>query len=60
MKYAKSRAMEGIIKGVSVQKVFLRTEEMVKDKKDYLREDLKPEGHKNFSVVEDGLVFGSL
>lgn len=56
-KYAKKfKGMEGIIKGVSVQKTFLRTEELVKDKLDYLIEDKKPEGHKNKSVIEPGRV----
>ena len=54
-KYAKSiKGMEGAIKGSSVQKVFLRTEEIVKDKLLYLKEDTKPEGHKNKSVIADG------
>jgi hypothetical protein len=48
---AKFKGMEGIIKGVSVQKTFLRTEELVKDKLDYLIEEKKPEGHKNKSVI---------
>lgn len=59
-KYAKLKGMEGIIKGSSVQKVFLRTEELVKDKLLYLHEDTKPEGHKNKSVIENGFVSGCL
>lgn len=56
-KYAKKfKGMEGIIKGVSVQKTFLRSEELVKDKLNYLIENLKPEGHKNKSVIEPGRV----
>lgn len=56
-KYAKKvKGMAGIIKGVSVQKTFLRNEELVKDKLDYLIEELKPEGHKNKSVIEPGRV----
>ena len=47
----KLKGMEGIIKGPGVQKIFLRNEELVKDKLDYLIEDLKPEGHKNKSVL---------
>ena len=60
-KYAKKlKGMEGIIKGSSVQKVFLRTEEILKDKLLYLHEDTKPEGHKNQSVIKDGYVSGCL
>lgn len=56
-KYAKKlKGMEGIIKGTGVQKTFLRCEELVKDKLDYLVEELKPEGHKNKSVVGNGRV----
>lgn len=47
----KVKGMEGTIKGVSVQKIFLRTEEMVSDKLDYLVEERKPDGHKNKSVL---------
>lgn len=60
-KYAKKiKGMEGIIKGNSVQKIFLRTEEIVNDKLLYLKEEHKPEGHKNQSVIKDGYVCGCL
>jgi len=60
-KYAKKvKGMAGIIKGVSVQKTFLRTEELVKDKLDYLIEDKKPLGHKNKFVIPDGYISGEL
>lgn len=60
-KYAnKLKGMEGIIKGNSVQKTFLRNEELVKDKLLYLHEDTKPEGHKNKSIIEGGYVCGCL
>lgn len=60
-KYAnKIKGMEGIIKGNSVQKVFLRTEEIVKDKLLYLHEETKPEGHKNHHVIDGGYVCGCL
>jgi hypothetical protein len=60
-KYSKKiKGMEGMIKGVSVQKMFLRTEEIVKDKLDYLVEDKKPIGHKNKSIINDGFVTGCL
>lgn len=60
-KYAKKiEGMEGVIKGVSVQKCVLRTETLVKDKLNYLQEDLKPEGHKNKSIIVDGFITGSL
>lgn len=60
-KYAnKIKGMRGMIKGVSVQKTFLRTEELVKDKLDYLIEDKKPLGHKNKFVIPDGYVSGKL
>jgi len=52
----KVKGMEGVIKGNSVQKIFLRTEEIVSDKLDYLVEDLKPEGHKNKSIIKPGRV----
>ncbi len=55
-----SKGMEGIIKGNSVQKTFLRTEEIVKDKLDYLIEEKKPEGHKNKSIIMNGYVSGCL
>lgn len=54
------KGMRGIIKGVSVQKVFLRTEELVKDKLDYLLEEKKPEGHKNLKILKDCLISGEL
>lgn len=54
------KGMRGIIKGTSVQKVFLRTEELVKDKLDYLIEDKKPEGHKNLKVLDNCLISGEL
>lgn len=47
----KVKGMEGTIKGVGVHKVFLRTEELVSDKLDYLIEAKKPEGHKNKNVI---------
>jgi len=60
-KYAKKvKGMEGMIKGVSVQKIFVRTEEILKDKLDYLHEERKPDGHKNLSVIVDGFVKGEL
>ena len=60
-KYAKKvKGMAGIIKGVSVQKTFLRTEQLVKDKLDYLIEEKKPLGHKNKFIIPDGYVSGEL
>lgn len=60
-KYAnKLKGMEGTIKGTSVQKTFLRNEELVKDKLLYLHEEHKPEGHKNKSVIDGGFVTGCL
>lgn len=59
-KYAKNKGMGDMIKGSSVQKTFLRTEEIVNDKLDYLIEDKKPEGHKNKSIIENGFVSGCL
>lgn len=60
-KYAKKLSgMEGILNGNGIQKTFCRTEEIVKDKLLYLHEDTKPEGHKNKSVIVDGLVVGCL
>jgi hypothetical protein len=60
-KYAsKIKGMEGIIKGSGVQKTFLRTEILLKDKMDYLEEDLKPEGHKNLNIIPDGRISGCL
>lgn len=54
IKHGKSiKGMEGIIKGVGVQKTFLRTEQIVKDKCDYLHEEKKPYGHTNKSVICD-------
>lgn len=47
----KRKGMEGMLKGVGIQKVFLRTPELVSDKLDYLIEAKKPEGHKNHSVI---------
>jgi len=61
IKYSnKIEGMGGLIEGVSVQKVFLRTEVLVNDKLDYLIEEKKPSGHKNKSVIEDGFVSGKL
>jgi len=60
-KYAKGiKGIQGCIKGNSVQKVFLRTEEIVKDKLLYLHEDTKPQGHKNQSIIKDGYIVGCL
>ena len=56
----KIEGMGGLIEGVSVQRVILRTETLVKDKLDYLIEEKKPIGHKNKSIIEDGFVSGSL
>jgi hypothetical protein len=56
----KIEGMEGLIEGVSVQKVILRTEALVNDKLDYLIEEKKPPGHKNISVIEGGYVKGEL
>lgn len=57
---SKLKGMGGIIKGNGIQKTFLRTEELVKDKLLYLHEDTKPEGHKNHSVIANGYVVGCL
>lgn len=60
-KYAnKVKGMEGIIEGVSIQKTILRNETLVKDKLDYLVEELKPIGHKNKSIIPNGFVSGSI
>lgn len=60
-KYAsKLKGMGGIIKGPGVQKCFLRTEQLVSDKLDYLIEEKKPEGHKNKSIIDGGLVVKTL
>ena len=45
------KGMEGTIKGTGVVKTFLRNEQLVADKLDYLIEEKKPEGHKNKSVL---------
>jgi len=47
----KLKGMEGTIKGPGIQKVFLRNEQLVSDKLDYLIEEKKPDGHKNKSVL---------
>lgn len=60
IKYAKHiKGMEGIIKGTGIQKTFLRTEELVHDKLDYLDEDKKPVGHKNKSKITE-VISGTL
>lgn len=60
-KYAsKLKGMEGTIKGTSIQKIFLRNEELVKDKLLYLHEETKPPGHKNKSVIDGGYITGCL
>jgi len=60
-KHAKGiKGIQGCIKGNSVQKVFIRTEEIEKDKLLYLHEDTKPIGHKNKSAIVDGHVVGCL
>ncbi len=56
----KIEGMGGVIEGVSVQKIILRTEELVSDKLDYLIESKKPQGHKNHHVIKDGNVSGVL
>lgn len=49
----------GYLKGkYSIQTTILRTEQLKKDKLDYLIEDLKPEGHKN--KVNLGILIGDL
>jgi len=55
-KYAKKLNLmgaDGLIKGASVQKTFLRNSKLVEDKLDYLIEDKKPLGHKNASIITD-------
>ena len=47
----KMKGMRGMLKGVGIQKIFLRNKKLVDDKLDYLIEAKKPEGHKNKSVV---------
>ncbi len=47
----KLKGMGGMLKGVGIQKVFLRTEKLVEDKLDYLIEEKKPDGHKNKSKL---------
>lgn len=48
---------EGLLKGkFAVQRILLNNENLVKDKIDYLDENLKPEGHKNHCNLN--LVFG--
>lgn len=47
----KVKGMKGMLKGVGIQKVFLRKKELVEDKLKYLIEEEKPEGHKNHSVI---------
>ncbi|AXH79128.1 MAG: hypothetical protein [Circular genetic element sp.] len=61
IKYAgKVKGIKGCIKGVSIQKTFLRNETLVSDKLKYLIEENKPEGHKNKSVIPNGFVSGGL
>ena len=53
-KYAnKIEGLRGLIKGTGINRQILRTPELVSDKLDYLIEDRKPEGHKNFSNIWD-------
>lgn len=48
IKYAdKTKGMKGMLKGVGINKKFLRTEEILQDTLDYLCESKKPDGHKN-------------
>ena len=48
---------EGLLKGkFAVQRIYLNNETLVKDKLDYLIEEKKPEGHKNYSDLN--LLFG--
>jgi hypothetical protein len=47
----KVKGMKGMLKGIGIQKVFLRKIELVNDKLKYLIEEEKPEGHKNKSVI---------
>lgn len=58
-KYAKKLNFKGadkLIKNNSIQRTWIRTEEILNDKLDYLIEEKKPEGHKNHSVIGDGRV----
>ena len=49
--------IKGLIKKQSVQTTICRTEQIVKDKLDYLDERMKPEGHKNkFIIFEKRLI----
>jgi len=51
-KYAKGdKGIEGCVSGQGVQRTILRNPELIKDKLDYLIETLKPEGHKNKSII---------
>lgn len=53
-KYAnKIEGIRGKIEGAGINRMILRTPELIKDKKEYLVEELKPEGHKNLSKIWD-------
>lgn len=64
-KYAKKLGGLGgiekdLINGKGIQTNIIRCEKMLKDKKEYLHEETKPNGHKNKSVIENGFVTGCL
>lgn len=45
------KGIEGVLKGnFAVQRIILRNQELVSDKHNYLKEELKPDGHKNAVV----------
>ncbi len=57
-KYSKKiKGLQGKIKGPGIQKVFCMNEEILKDKRLYLREKNKPEGHKNKTIVVENSNF---
>lgn len=53
MKYPKSGGMRGIIQRPGISRTLLRTQYLIDDKLLYLKEENKPEGHKNLKVIAE-------
>lgn len=50
----KIKGLQGLIKGPGVQRILINNQEILDDKRKYLHEKTKPEGHKNKTIRVEG------
>lgn len=53
----KLKGLQGYLKGPGVQRILINNQEILDDKRKYLREKTKPEGHKNKTIKVEGSNF---